>query len=210
MPNISNIVRKHWSILNICKTVQGLFQEGPITAFKRNRNLKELIRSNCIENGKVKRVKSTLTTGKCSPCLSKTGNLWCIQLASTMTCISQQAKRKFKIYQKVNCKSEYVIYLMECTLCNKQYVDKAETALNIRLNNHRKDTKDPNAILACRHFQQQGHNFNSHAKFIIIGKLVNTSSSKDILRERSIQRKNFWIQELKTLVPYGLNQELSK
>ena len=95
-------------------------------------------------------------------------------------------------------------------LCNKQYVGKAETAFNIRLNNHRKETKNPNAVLACKHFQQQGHKFNSHAKFIIIGKLVNTSSSKDILCERLIQRENFCIQKLKTLVPYGLNQELSK
>ena len=99
---------------------------------------------------------------------------------------------------------------MECTLCNKQYIGKVDTAFHIRLNSHRKDTKDPNAILACRHFQQQGHNFNSHAKFIIIDKLVNTSSSKDILCEHLIQRENFWIQKLKTLVPYGLNQEFSK
>ena len=50
--NISNIARKHWNILNISRTLQGLFQKEPITAFKRNRNLKELI-GNCIENGKV-------------------------------------------------------------------------------------------------------------------------------------------------------------
>ena len=127
-----------------------------------------------------------------------------------MTFISQQTKRKFKIYHQVNCKSEYVVYLMECTLCNKKCVGKAETAFNIRLNNHRKDTKNSNAILACRHFKQQGHKFNSHVKFIIIDKLVNTSSSKDILRERLIQRESFLIQKLKTLVPYGLSQELSK
>ena len=180
MPNISNIVRKHWNILNISRTLQGLFQEEPITTFKRNRNLKELIGSNCI----------------------------CSQLTSTMTFISQQTKRKFKIYH--NCKSEYVIYLMECTLCNKQYVGKTETAFNIRLNNQRKDTQNSNAILPCRHFQEQGHNFNSQTKFIIIDKLVNTSSPKDILRERLIQRENFWIQKPKTLIPYGLNQELSK
>ena len=99
---------------------------------------------------------------------------------------------------------------MEYTQCNKQYLGKADSTFNIRLNNHRKDIKNLNAILACRHFQQQGHNFNSHAKFIIIDKLVNTSSSKDILSEHLIQRENFWIQKLKTLVPYRLNQELSK
>ena len=167
MPNISNIVRKHWSILNISRTIQGLFQEEPITAFTRNKNLKELIGSNCTKNIKVKRAKNTFSRGKLCPCLSKTGNLCCRQLTSTTTFTSQQTKRKFKIHHKVNCKSEYIIYLMECMLCNKQYVGKAETAFNIRLDNHRKDTKDPNAILACRHFQQQGHNFNCRAKFIV-------------------------------------------
>ena len=99
---------------------------------------------------------------------------------------------------------------MGCTLCNKPYVGKADTTFNIRLNNNIKDTKDPNLILACRHFQQQGHNFNNHSKFIITDRPVNTSNSKDILLERLIQRENFWIQKLKTLVLYGLNQELSK
>ena len=56
---------------------------------------------------------------------------------------------------------------MKCVLCNKQYVGKAKTTFSIRLHNHRKDTKDRNAILACKHFQQQGHSFNSHAKFVI-------------------------------------------
>ena len=30
-----------------------------------------------------------------------------------------------------------------------QYVEKAEAAFNVRLNNHRKDTKKPNSVLAC-------------------------------------------------------------
>ena len=137
-------------------------------------------------------------------------NQYCSQLISTTTFISQQTKRKFKIYHIVNCESEYVIYLMECTLCNKQYVGKTETAFNIRLNIHRKDTKDPNTMLACRHFQQQGHNFHSHAKYIIIDKLVNASSSTDILRECLIQLENFWIQQLKILAPYGLNKKFNK
>ena len=96
LPNISNIVWKHWSMFNISRTLQGLFQEGPITAFKRKSNLKKLIGSNCIENGKVKQAKNTFTTGKCSPCLSKTGNLCCIQLISTATfhlSVNKQTKK---------------------------------------------------------------------------------------------------------------------
>ena len=94
MPNISNIIRNHWNILNISITIPGLFQKEPGTAFKRNRKLKGLIGSNCTENGKIKRAKNTFTIGKCSSCLSKTSNLCCSQFTSTTTFISQQTKRK--------------------------------------------------------------------------------------------------------------------
>ena len=99
---------------------------------------------------------------------------------------------------------------MEYVSCKMQYVEKAETAFNLRLNNHRKDIKKPNSIVACKHFQEQGHNFNKHAKSIIINKLVNLHDSKEALRKMLVIRENFWIQKLKTLVPFGLNQELSK
>ena len=111
LPNISNIVRNQWNILNISRTLQGLFQEEPITAFKRNKNLKELIGSNCIEKGKVKRAKYTFTIGKCYPSLSKTGNLCCSQLTSTTTFISRQTKKN-KIYHKVKLQ-KWVCYLFD-------------------------------------------------------------------------------------------------
>ena len=41
---------------------------------------------------------------------------------------------------------------MECIFCNKQYVGKVETSFNIRLNNHRKNVKKVDAIMACKHF----------------------------------------------------------
>ena len=99
---------------------------------------------------------------------------------------------------------------MECTLCNKQYVGKAEIYFYTRWNNHRKDVKDPNAILVSKHFQAAGHNFNKLAKFIIKDKLVRFNSTEDVLRERLIQREQFWIKELKTLVSLGMNQGLSE
>ena len=122
---------------------------------------------------------------------------------TTNTFTSQQTKQTLKIFFNLNCKSEYVIYLLECILCKIQYVGKAETALNLRINNHRKDTKKPNYILACKYFQKQGHDFNKHTKFIIIDKLINLHDSKETLREMLAVRENFWIQKLKMLVPFG-------
>ena len=45
LPNLTAVVRKNWNILQTNKNLRELFQEHPITAFKRNKNLKEIIRS---------------------------------------------------------------------------------------------------------------------------------------------------------------------
>ena len=78
---------------------------------------------------------------------------------------------------------------MEWILCKMQYVGKAEIAFNLRLNNYRKDTRKPNSILTCKYFQEKGYNFNKHAKFIIIDKLVNLHGSKEALQEMLVKEK---------------------
>ena len=44
---------------------------------------------------------------------------------------------------------------------------------------------------------------------MITDRLANANLDKEILKERIIQRENFWIQKLETLYQKGLNQELS-
>ena len=79
-----------------------------------------------------------------------------LQTSENYSNIEQQTnKQNLKIFHNTNCKTEYAIYLMECIICNLQYVRKHETTFNIRLNNHRKDVKDPEAILADKHFSKK-------------------------------------------------------
>ena len=47
--------------------------------------------------------------------------------------MSQQTKWTFNIFFNVNCKVESIIYLMECILCQMQYVGREEAAFNLRL-----------------------------------------------------------------------------
>ena len=116
---------------------------------------------------------------------------------------SQQTKKIYKIFHNVNCASSYVIHLIGCILCNKQYVGKAETSLSIRLNNHRKDVKKVDAIMICKYFQQASHNFNKHAKFTIIDQLMNTSKFKGTLTQPLIEREIFWILTLFRMDIFG-------
>ena len=73
-------------------------------------------------------------------------------MKTTKTFKSQKTNKTWNIFHNTNCKTEYALYLMECTICNLQYVDKNKTPFNIRFKNHRKDVKDPNAILADKLF----------------------------------------------------------
>ena len=107
----------------------------------------------------------------------------------------------YQIYHNLNCKGKYVIYLLECTKFKIQYVEKAETEFNIRLNNHRKDVWSPDAIPPSCHFSGKNHNFNTQVKFILIEQIRHIDIDNEKNKERLKQRENFWILTLETLTP---------
>ena len=155
------------------------------------------------------KVKQNTTKGECIPC-NTSRCLSFQQVIATTTFESTHTKEKFNMYYKVSCKSNCVIYLLECLLCKIQYVRKSETPFHIRLNNHRKDIKNPNAIEACQHFNNWNHTFHKHGKFIITEQLNNIkNTSTEFLKQRLKDRENYWIKRLKTLTLFGLNQELN-
>ena len=98
---------------------------------------------------------------------------------------------------------------MEFALCKIQYVGKAKTAFNIRINNHRKDVNTPKSIPSDFHFRKPGHSLNLHAKFTLIEQLSNIhKTDQETLQFQLKRSEDFWIQNLEMLTPKGLNQEL--
>ena len=99
---------------------------------------------------------------------------------------------------------------MDCSKCHKQYAGKAQTAFNLRLNNHRKDARRTVAIRADRHFNCPNHDFNRDAKFTVIEELKNTDTfDKEKLKYILEKREDFWMIKLKTIQPDGLNDGLT-
>ena len=192
LPNLKDILTKHWHILQANQSYKKTVSTLPIIAFRKGTSLKQIIGTNTIHNNeKLIKTKINHHTGKCVPCNS-TRCLCCQQLISTATFKSNQTNKTFKIYHRVNCKSSFVIYLLECYICNIQYVGKSETPFNIRLNNHRKDVKNPNAIPACKHFNRHDHDFNNHGKIIITEQLRHfRTTSTEALKGRLKQLENF-------------------
>ena len=69
--NISKVIRKYWNLLEINECLKEILNCQSITAFRPNKNLKELIGSDKIEKNKVK--KKTITEIKTRQMLSMPG-----------------------------------------------------------------------------------------------------------------------------------------
>ena len=83
---------------------------------------------------------------------------------------------------------------MECHYAKSKYVEEAETAFNITVNNHRKDFNNPTSIPVDFHFKKPGI-FNRHVKCTLIKKVINIrTTDKDILHFRLKSCEDFWTQ----------------
>ena len=210
LPNIKESIGRHWDLLKINPNLEQTFQHKPFMSFKRNKNLKDLVGQKTLLHNKVqKRKKTKDRKGWCSPCNSHGNNLCCKQIRTTNTFQSTKNKEKFKIFHRVNCRSRFIIYLLECILCAIQYVGKSEWPMNIRVNKHRNDVLRKEAIPVCKHFNQRNHAFTDHARFTIIEQLEDQRKNLPTLRKILEERENFWIKRLHRLTPNGFNQSLN-
>ena len=77
------------------------------------KNLQEIIWIHWTENRRIKKCFQSLEEGRCTPCRSKTGDICCKQVKSTISFKCQQTNKTRKIFYNLNCETEYSIYLME-------------------------------------------------------------------------------------------------
>ena len=63
---------KHGHLLHTNPNLAEIFQNPSILAFRRNKNLRNIIATKLIENGKVKMKFTNTTQGKCTPCTGNT------------------------------------------------------------------------------------------------------------------------------------------
>ena len=152
----------------------------------------QLIGGNRIFKNKVvrKNTKQPKQLGHFSTCLSRLNNFYCKQVKQTKTFQSYKTKETSQIFHNLTCKSENLIYLLQCSICQLQYVGKSETLFNVRLNNHRKDAKSQVSILACKHFNEQNHNFQQHAQFTLLEQIKKQTTAEET-RALLKRRENF-------------------
>lgn len=111
---------------------------------------------------------------------------------------SHSTGRKYKIARKIFCNTTNVIYCLECSICQKQYVGQTKNKILIRINQHYNDIKHEAETPVARHW-------NLHTKsppdFILhILQILHMDKLDNRLRW-----ENIWMSRLYTQIPNGLN-----
>ncbi len=199
-PDMKKEINNHWHIIQSDCDLSGLFTDPPLFVHSRPPNLRdELV---CADTHIP--TPGTLSDAHGNfPCKN------CVACSHYLKCNSfthPQTGKTYKIKQLITCKTTHVIYIMLCS-CPLLYVGKTKRALRTRIVEHmsairRQDHTSP----VFRHFESAKHSF-SDFKFLGIERVLlhRRGGNRD---RKLLQREAFWIFELKSLTPTGLNEEM--
>jgi hypothetical protein len=186
---ISGIVHHHWKEIEKSETLAKLFPEPPVVAFLRHKSIKDtLVRA------AVSRPSSTVC--QCKPCGDKRCKR-CLQLQHAHVFHSKTTGKEYKIFCNVNCKTPNVAYLLDC------HVGESVQPFNKRMNGHRSDFTKKTLLPVSQHFVSPRHSLDDfgRSKIYIID---HNPSWKENQRQK---RESFWIRELQTIHPEGINKK---
>ena len=160
------------------------FPEGPLMTYRRPRNLKDLLvkaRLPSEENNKPPGSFNSSATVN----VSSVGNIW----LKAKRCISSQTNKSYPITQHMDCKSTWIIYLITCRKCNKQYIGKTTNTLYTRISNTRSQIKNFKTSQSLKlpyaqHFNLPNHSISDLALMPI--EQIKQQSNQVILHRESI------------------------
>ena len=97
------MINKHWHLLQINSNLRTAFKQEPIIAYRRNKNLGDLIESKKLLDGKVVHKNNSKKQLCCRPCLNRRDSICCQQVLKTNTFTSCRTGETFKIFHQSNC-----------------------------------------------------------------------------------------------------------
>ena len=205
---MGHILNKRWEVLQSKTRLRKIFKNRPLIAYRRPKSLKDLLVSARFKSSEEQQYHSTQYY--CRPC-EKSRCFWCSIINITDCFISEKDGQRYKLLHNLNCQSSWVIYLITCRKCKKQYVGKSETPLNIRLNNHKSHIKNKiNSCELAEHFidNEEDHNFIKDTTILPIETIKKEHMDIDRKKQLLRKRERFWMLKLKSCQPFGLNKRL--
>ena len=173
-----------------------VFSPGPMITFRSARKL-----SSYLVRAKLYPLERFVGSKKCN---GKKCDV-CLNVTETDVFNSTVTNEEYKINHQLSCKGKCLVYLLTCKICSIQYVGQTTGVFRFRWNNYKCNDKKFQKKESCmqehfyKHFSSPDHNSFLEDTFITFIDKTDPSNP--------LQRENFWIETLKTMVPFGLNIE---
>ncbi|XP_075448365.1 uncharacterized protein LOC142490239 [Ascaphus truei] len=200
---IKNILNKHWGILlNDPIIGKNLPPKIPVI-FQKARNIKSIVAPS-----RLKKFSNTVQTNK----NVKNGNflcnrsrcLTCKHLKKTESVTSHSNGSVHQIKGHINCLSTHIVYAITCP-CGLQYIGRTKRALCIRFLEHRRNIiHGLKTHSLSRHYELK-HNKDPSSLVIMGVEAINSTLLSGDRHKLLNLRETYWIYELNTLSPEGLN-----
>ena len=108
----------------------------------------------------------------------------------------------------LSCSTTNVIYLISCAKCDQQYVGETKRKVSERLSGHRSSIRKHANTFIARHFNLPGHTVDGIRIQPIEHITQSPGETEQDVTIRRLDRERFWMLELGTMYPYGLNDRL--
>ena len=194
LSGLGKIIGKHFHILQADEDLKKAFPFKPFVSYRNAKSLR-----NRLVRAKVPDLISRKGTFKCNRKACKV----CINLIETNEFTCSVTGKGYKINYELGCNSICLIYFIPCKICNKQLVGECTTTWRARWNNYKDNSRK--SLRNVSHFQK-----DIHDHFLTAGHSGMIEDTNVILIDKTDRmfpknREKFWMNELQTLSPLGLN-----
>ncbi|CAH1248813.1 Hypp8431 [Branchiostoma lanceolatum] len=202
LPPINSILRKYWNILQLSPITRELFQNPPLIAYRHNKNLRDTLVRAQIPRENKNFIMKNIPPGS-YPCGRKC--LTCTYVRKSKEFQSHHTSRRYTNRAHITCRTRNIIYMIQCKKCGTQYVGETGQTLANMMNGHRSFIKTDKDTPISAHFNQPSHTV---ADMEVVGlEKLEYGRTEDLTRQRRLSRESYWIHQLRTLHPEGLNLE---
>ena len=206
-PNIRKFIHQNWNIIENTEELNNIFPEKPLIGFRRLPNLRNMLTSNTIaypptQKQSIKELPPVCTRlGKCTYCplIQKRDSFSSNYTKTVHKTINLPPKHR------LTCEIYNIIYLIECTKCNKQYVGETSRQFRKRIYEHIASAKNSNKIITpvSKHFSTKNHSYKN-MQFSVIQWLGNENNPNMTVKRKAVENSYIW--NIPTVAPIGINQ----
>ena len=208
LPDIKGILQRYMPLLHQSEKLKTAVPNIPIISFSQPSNL-----GSTLCRAKLRQPPGVNDrTSKPPQICGKNRCKLCTFLICSDSITSTANNKTFKCYNRdTTCDSEWIVYVIQCPICNLQYVGQSNN-FRSRMNGHKSDfrlyaagnlNKMDNKLLYDHLIQ---HNLD-YFHVCIVDFVHVANNSREQLQQLLNGKERKWIWNLGSITPHGLNQD---